>query len=408
MSIAFLAAESQRRDELADLRLRRQQVLQAVGLTAAVSVAQNDMASLDTLIAHVWEANRDHELLELAVLDGDGRVLAHGEPERFNTLMTDDFTKSALAADEPVWRWEKEQLRIAVPAKAGVRWATVTATWSLQNLEASVSRTRARWLMVALALLFILSAILFVGLDRLIVHPLSSLQNAVRRMGEGALNVRAPELSGREMGDLSRMVNKMAESLQTERDNLEKAVETRTKELQELNLRLERLAVTDGLTGVYNHRRFQESLAAEMLRSARTGRPLSVLMIDVDLFKRVNDAMGHPAGDELLRKLSSVLLSITRQTDLLARYGGEEFAVLLPETSKSVANQVAERMRAAVESQVNDGDRWTQRVTVSVGVASQPEDGKTAEQLLVAADQALYTAKRLGRNRVISAKAAAA
>src|SRR5207302_8688672 len=141
-------------------------------------------------------------------------------------------------------------------------------------------------------------------------------------VGEGSLNTRAPSLTGRELGELSQMVNKMAGTLQGERDNLEKSVADRTRELQEANARLERLAVTDGLTGVFNHRRFHEGLAAELLRSLRSGRPLSVLMIDVDLFKRVNDSMGHPAGDELLRKLAQVLQTTLRATDMLARYGG--------------------------------------------------------------------------------------
>jgi diguanylate cyclase (GGDEF)-like protein len=226
-------------------------------------------------------------------------------------------------------------------------------------------------------------------------------------MGEGSLNTRAPPLQGRELGELSEMVNRMAASLQAERDNLERAVELRTKELQELNQKLERLAVTDGLTGLYNHRRFQEGLAGELLRAQRTSRPISVLMIDVDLFKRVNDAMGHPAGDELLRQLALVLGEGLRVTDLLARYGGEEFAVLLPETSRSEALAVAERMRSAVEARVNMGSPWTQKVTISIGVATFPEDGKSAEGVLGAADQALYAAKRSGRNKVLSARVVA-
>jgi diguanylate cyclase (GGDEF)-like protein len=226
-------------------------------------------------------------------------------------------------------------------------------------------------------------------------------------MEEGALHVRAPQLRGREMADLSENINRMATALQAQRDNLEHAVEERTKELQELNVRLERLAVTDGLTGVYNHRRFQEQLAAELLRSGRSGRPMSVLMVDVDWFKRVNDAMGHPAGDELLRRLAVVLGTGLRATDLLARYGGEEFAVILPETPRSEATAVAERMRSAVEEQVNAGSRWTQKVTVSIGVATWPENGKTAQTLLVAADEAMYAAKHGGRNQVVTSKVAA-
>jgi len=132
---------------------------------------------------------------------------------------------------------------------------------------------------------------------------------------------------------------------------------------------------------------------------------MAVLMVDVDFFKKVNDAMGHPAGDELLRRLAEVLSADLRQTDLIARYGGEEFAVLLPETTKGEAMQVAERMRLAVETKINDGSTpWPTRITVSIGVGTFPDDGKLGEQVLIAADQAMYVAKRQGRNRVIGSR----
>jgi diguanylate cyclase (GGDEF)-like protein len=407
VSLAFLAAEQQRRDDMNELRVRRLQVLQAIGLTAAVQIAQNDMADLDTLVALFTENNRGREMLELAIVDDDGRVLASSDPETFNQVLNDDFAKSAISSESPVWKWDARTLRLAVPARAGIRWGTVVTRWGLEGLEASVARTRAQWIGVALALFLVLSAILFLGLDRLVVQPVRALQRAVRKIEEGALNVRAPQLRGREMSDLSENINRMAAALQAQRDNLEHAVEERTKELQDLNTRLERLAVTDGLTGVYNHRRFQEQLATEVLRSGRTGRPLSVLMVDVDLFKRVNDAMGHPAGDELLRRLATVLGTGLRATDMLARYGGEEFAVILPETPRSEATAVAERMRSAVEERVNADARWTQKVTVSIGVATWPENGKTPQALLVAADQAMYSAKHQGRNQVVTSKVAA-
>ncbi|MFT3836665.1 MAG: diguanylate cyclase [Myxococcaceae bacterium] len=403
VTIAFLAAEQQRREELVDMRVRNQQLQEGLGITAAMFISQNDMSSLDNLVAHVTSVERDDKLLELAVVDEHGRVLAHSEPTRFNQVMDDPFTRSALASDRPVWVRDDQTLRLAVPSQSGIRWATVIATYSLDRLEAKVARTRYEWLMFALGLWMVISAILYFGVDRLVVAPVRSLQAAVRKMGEGSLNTRAPPLRGREMSDLSSMFNKMAETLQAERDNLERAVQERTKELQDANARLERLAVTDGLTGLYNHRRFQEGLSSELLRSGRTNRPLAVLMADVDLFKKVNDALGHPAGDDLLRRLGAVLLANTRQTDLLARYGGEEFSVLLPETSKAEALQVAERMRAAVETELNRDTQWPQKITISLGVAAFPEDGKSGETVLLAADQALYLAKRQGRNRVIAA-----
>jgi diguanylate cyclase (GGDEF)-like protein len=251
----------------------------------------------------------------------------------------------------------------------------------------------------------VMGTLLFLGLDRLVVKPVRTLQGAVRRMGEGHLSTRVPQLRGSELGELTDVINRMAAALQHERENLEKAVADRTRELQEANARLERLAVTDGLTGVFNHRRFQEQLQGELLRSERHNRPMAVLMVDVDFFKKVNDAMGHPAGDELLRRLAEVLSRDLRQTDMIARYGGEEFGVILPETTKSEAMQVAERMRQAVENRINTPESsWPTRVTVSIGVATFPEDGRTGEQVLTAADQAMYVAKRAGRNRVIGAR----
>jgi diguanylate cyclase (GGDEF)-like protein len=200
------------------------------------------------------------------------------------------------------------------------------------------------------------------------------------------------------------MVNRMAEALEAEHDNLERAVETRTRELSELNQRLEQLAVTDGLTGIFNHRRFQEGVSAELLRAHRTMEPFSVIMVDVDHFKAVNDVLGHPIGDELLRQLTAILGQCLRQTDLLARYGGEEFAVLLPETDKQMALQVAERMRATVDTGMNAGAEWPQHISISLGVATWPRDGQTKQALVAAADEALYRAKHNGRNQVAGAE----
>jgi diguanylate cyclase (GGDEF)-like protein len=400
----WVEVQRQTREELADFRLRNEKTLQAVGATVAMHVAQNDLGGLDTLVAHLTETMAGRDLVELMVLDDQGRVLAHSTPERFNTVLTDDFTREALDSDAPVWAREGDTYRIAVPAVSGIRWATVVARFSLARLEASFFRARMRLTLASLALFAVLSLLLYLGLDRLVVKPVRALQHAARRMGEGHLGTRAPALKSAELAELADTMNKMAAALQYERENLEQVVAERTRELQELNARLERLAVTDGLTGVYNHRRFQEAINAELLRSERHKRPMGVLMIDVDFFKKVNDAMGHPAGDELLRRLAEVLSADLRQTDLIARYGGEEFAVVLPETTKSEALQVGERMRLAVEEKLNRGTPWPTKVTVSVGVATYPEDGKTPEQLISAADQAMYVAKRQGRNRVVGAR----
>ncbi len=397
---------SERRDALDDFRALNENVLQTMSVTVAAQIAQNDMGSLDTLVAELTNSQQARDLRELAVLDEEGRVLAHSKPELFNTVQGDQFTRRAIASPVPTWARGAHDMRISVPAKSGIRWATVTASYSLTRLEDTLHRTLMRLVAGSLLVFAFVGGALFIGIDRLVVRPIRVLQQAVRRMGEGHLTQRAPPLAGREMRELSETMNRMASELQGERENLEHAVADRTKELQEANSRLLLLAVTDGLTGLFNHRRFQEALQTEIFRAERHKRPLSVLMIDVDFFKKINDAMGHPAGDELLRRLAQILGLDLRQTDLLARYGGEEFTVLLPETTKAEAVQVGERMRSAVEMTANEGSTWPQKVTVSLGVATWPEDGTTAEGVLHAADQAMYTAKRQGRNRVVGARTA--
>jgi diguanylate cyclase (GGDEF)-like protein len=403
-AVAVVVVRQSNRDALEEFTELNLTALEALSVTVATSVAQNDMAGLDTAVAHATERMAEHGLIELAVVDDDSRIIAHSSPERFNRVLVDAFTRNAVDSEGPLWVRESNVLRIATPASSGLRWATVTAKISLERLEREFSAVRRRWALGTLGLFLLIGGALFAGLNRVVIRPVRILEASVRRMGEGDLTVRVPDLPGREMSRLSGLVNAMAAALWAERENLERTVAERTKELSDVNARLERLAVTDGLTGLYNHRRFQEALHAELLRCERHKRPLAVLMIDVDFFKRVNDTKGHPVGDVLLRRLGEVLSQDLRQTDLVARYGGEEFAVLLPETTKTEAFQVAERMREAVEQGLNTTMQWGQKITVSLGVATFPEDAKTAELLLEAADQALYTAKRQGRNRVVGAK----
>ncbi len=404
--IAFSVGEirNDQREELIEFRQRNEKALQTIGVTVAVMVAQNDMGGLDTLVAQLTETMRERDLAELVVVDDQGRVLAHSLPERFNTVLTDDFTRRAIEAAGSTWRLENGEYRLSIPAISGIRWATVTARYSLSRVDSQFKRSRLRFAGASLALFAILAGVLWWSLNRLVLRPLRLLQEMVREMGAGQLSARVPELRSGELAELGANFNRMASALQSERENLERTVAERTRELQELNTRLERLAVTDGLTGLFNHRRFQESLHRELVRSERHKRPMGLLMVDVDFFKKVNDAMGHPAGDELLRRLADVLGQDLRQTDLIARYGGEEFTVILPETTRSEAMQVGERMRSAVEEKINDGSPWPTKVTVSIGVATYPEDGKTAEALLESADQAMYIAKRQGRNRVIGSR----
>ena len=159
----------------------------------------------------------------------------------------------------------------------------------------------------------------------------------------------------------------------------------------------EEAAFTDHLTGLANRRRFERQMEREIDRTRRYGRPFCLLILDIDHFKAVNDSYGHEVGDEVLRRLAKILQAGTRGIDSASRVGGEEFAILLTETNMQAGEEVAERLRAAVErAEVHA----TARITASLGIAEFPGSASTAQELFSAADAAMYDAKRAGRNRV--------
>ena len=225
-----------------------------------------------------------------------------------------------------------------------------------------------------------------------IVRPLARLTKGAAKVAAGNLDVDLPVLSGGEVGYLTEVFNNMVVRLREGHQALDAANET----LRHKNEELETLSVTDGLTGLHNRRRLMESLTDEVRRSQRLKHTFSVLMVDVDHFKKYNDTFGHLAGDGVLARVAALLREATREVDDVARYGGEEFLVMLPETGMTEALEIAERVRARVAAEVFPG----RRITVSIGVSEFPLYGNTPEQVIAAADEALYEAKREGRDRV--------
>ncbi len=207
--------------------------------------------------------------------------------------------------------------------------------------------------------------------------------------------------------DLELVISAAKRAMQSVRLIMEKEVLVQTlkqknSELERANERLQEIAVRDGLTGLFNHRYFQEILTKEAARAARHERDLSLLFLDVDDFKKYNDTYGHQVGDTLLKQLSGIIMGAMREGDLVARYGGEEFVVILPETDKKYATQVAEKLRRLVEDHPFRGEESQPggKVTVSIGVSSWKQDGRTAAALIQHADQGLYRAKGEGKNCV--------
>ena len=282
----------------------------------------------------------------------------------------------------------------ALEPVADAPWAVLAETTTDSAFE-QVRKFRSFALSLMVLLLLIVGLIAH-RLGIIIVRPLERLAQSASQVGMGGFDVRLKEDGAGEVGALARVFNHMVAQLSASRQELADA----NDRLQQKNDELEALSVTDGLTGLVNHRALMQRLAEEGQRSMRNAKPFAVIMADVDHFKAYNDTFGHPEGDVVLKKVAYLLKECTRTVDCVARYGGEEFAALLPETDLSGAMEVAERMRARVEAAEFPG----RRITLSIGVAEFPKDAPTPKDVIAAADAALYTAKRGGRNQVAQAR----
>ena len=190
---------------------------------------------------------------------------------------------------------------------------------------------------------------------------------------------------------------------------LEEEIKQRTAALFEANLRLQQESTRDPLTGLYNRRYLEETMQRETRRAARAEHALSVLMLDLDHFKKFNDTYGHDAGDTVLREAASLFTKSVRAEDIVCRYGGEEFVIILPLADINIAQARAERIRGKLHNlPILHHGQPLGAVTVSIGVAALPQHGTSPNELLEAADGALYRAKGEGRDRVVVAQAPAA
>jgi diguanylate cyclase (GGDEF)-like protein len=239
-------------------------------------------------------------------------------------------------------------------------------------------------------------AILFLGLLSLylsqsIIQPMLQLHQGVQIVASGRLDHRLSIKTSDEIGKLALEFNRMVQALSDMRRNLDLKLEE-----------THQLAITDALTGLYNQRFCMGKMIEEINRAERFNRPLSIITADIDNFKLYNDTHGHLRGDDLLRLFGSVLKQQMRTADFVCRTGGEEFIIILPETDKAEALQIAERLRTTIEKhpfpykETQPG----RRLTVSLGIASYTKGQMDLHKLMKAADEALYQAKRRGKNRV--------
>lgn len=280
-------------------------------------------------------------------------------------------------------------------------WYVVTAI-PLQNLNQGAQSIRDEILWIGLVC-FVLSLVLSYIISRSISVPLNKLVGVMKATETGNYRLRMQYEGNDEITVLAQKFNEMASRVREQHERLEERVAERTRDLEQATRSLEILSVTDGLTGIANRRRFDQVLENEMPRALRSQRPLTLMMLDVDLFKSYNDFYGHQAGDDCLRDVAVFLQSCCRRSsDLVARYGGEEFTFVGIDTDPVSALELAESIRQRLQALNLPHLRSpTGCVTVSIGVVSLVPDARmTPESLLRMADAAMYRAKNEGRNRV--------
>jgi diguanylate cyclase (GGDEF)-like protein len=359
--------------------------------TAFVVVSALNLSWIEGLLADVLSGRN----ITASIVDRNG-VLVSRYPKN-ESLVDNDITRTALfskigSGDTFTATDLDGTSRIFASARLGDNAHLVVGLDRAQVLANINRQINVAYVVIASAVLFALIGAWW-GSERFILRPLRALAAKAERYGQGDFSFKAGRFKWPpEFAPLNRALEGMAEQLAA-----------RESVLIEENRQLESLAQLDGLTGVANRRSFDARLRAEWGASARTGQPLSLLMIDVDHFKRFNDRYGHPAGDACLKTIAGCLSKCElRRNDFIARYGGEEFAIVLPSLPSAAAMEIAERLRLGVfDLALENSQSPVDRITISIGVAELVGDGsKDAGALIEAADAALYNAKRRGRNVV--------
>ncbi|MDP2170788.1 MAG: diguanylate cyclase [Rhodocyclaceae bacterium] len=233
-----------------------------------------------------------------------------------------------------------------------------------------------------------------------VTRPIARINRVVASIGRGDLDARVPHDSAGVLAPLEAGINSMAEKIAAAQRDLQQKIDAATNDLRQQKEAAEALARIDVLTGLANRRAFDEAAQHEIQRAVRYGTPLSLVMVDLDFFKTINDRFGHHVGDQVLVDFARILAASVRGIDLAGRWGGEEFIILMPGAELDEAVQAAERMRLKVAAAPTKVDGVTCGYTASFGVAAFSAREPTLDALLGKADRALYRAKDMGRNRV--------
>ncbi len=354
-------------------------------------------------LKRMLETHKVNEIGRLYVMGADGSVVLASLP------LPEAFLQTTLSGDTARALFEHEGSARVYNNYAGtgvigmlmpvnfLGWGVV-AEINQDHAFAQSTKSRNLTLLIVACLVVGIGSMAYL-LGHTIVRPVTRLTNGAAEVAAGDLDVDLPVVGGGEVGYLTQVFNNMVARLRQSREELAAI----NMALSEKNTELERLSVTDSLTGLYNRKHLMETLTGEANRARRHDHSFCIIMTDIDHFKSYNDTHGHVAGDRVLIKVSSLFRDLVRTVDYVARYGGEEFLIMLPETGIEAAVQVAERIRSRVAKETKADPELASHVTLSMGVSCFPTHGDTPVAAVMSADSALYEAKHAGRNQVKAA-----
>ena len=392
----WLAYEQEKKGLLQDINQRGSDISRFVSKSLSYSVVGYDYHTIDLLLT---EITLTEDVDYAKVINKKGNTMAESGS-------LDNETKSQMMLFDEKIMLDNEEI------------GTLTLGLSMQSALDKLENQKYS-LIKREALVIILIAIgEFIALSYLIIRPVGiisrSLENQEHK--EGKIYGEIPITSNDEFGELAGRFNKLRENLNAANEELQSRIDfandkliennlllqKQSEELRAMNQELSRLAITDPLTGLYNRRHFEYSLEKEIKVSHRHGETNSLIILDIDHFKQVNDNYGHDVGDKVIKKVAEILNSRLRETDLLCRIGGEEFAAICLRTDKGIALKLAQDLRHTIEQKPIKYDEGELFVTISIGIATihGKDSDLQPKQLYRFADEALYYSKNNGRNQV--------
>lgn len=408
-TLTYLSIQRERANYQSELTAQAALLLETIPLTIRDQIYRMELDEI-TDMARVVSKNED--VTRFIVYDQRGVVLVDSAQGflTFNQEVDPLGQKLIeIRKDELYTKWQDDQLIVGDVIILGNQpIGAVAMGLSTESLVQKIVIFSRQGIVLGLITL-VLGVGLSYLLGRQITTPLSELSNVAAEMAAGNLSIRADIQSQDEIGHLGDSFNQMVGAIQKREtelrelaSGLEQTIAKRTAELRLQNEILEKMAITDPLTEIYNRRYFFDLAERELARSRRYGHPLSVVIIDLDNFKNLNDTFGHLVGDQVLIDFSNLCLENLRGADILARYGGDEFIILMPEADCEAAKKTAERLRNLVEEIIwVEGQAGKGSMTISLGVTCY-EGGRdfSFDVHLFRADQALYISKNKGRNQV--------